>query len=307
MKITDLQVHDGYIVARLQGIPAFTIKLDGWARSRPATEFSFFPESGWIVLGSTEKPLREGERTLTATDALDSHTMPFYMGTPPEAEPEIEWTLVRRIDKRADWNTILTPASGSSVTDTAEGMRFRQPNNGERCEGQIHRPEDGAPREGELWAMEWEFRIDSALSTADPRGYNLISQLHADNAGGFTGGVVVTPAGPAYARVKGGEEYDLKGSHAYEYEDALELGLWQPPGWHRVRIETDWSSWYQARMNDRPWSRVENKPIWPKGNADGDPSDVIMVRLGWYPHQGRVPEGGLDMTTRRACIYKAAR
>lgn len=296
MKITDLQVHDGYIVARLQGLSPFTVKLDGWAKSRPATEFSFFPESGWIVLGSTEKPLREGDRTLTATDALDSHTMPFYMGTPPPKP----WNTVR-IVKPGDWSKpplIEGFKNATITTEPIDRLRFTVPSSGpsgSRCEVQSYFGEEGM-----ICAYEWPFLIPAWVNLRALRSaYSLIHQGHGNERAGFTSGTKINNADDRIGvSVKGGEELSTQGSHRYESELEFFFDTIKRDVWHTVRHEVYWhrsKGWYRARLDNGPWAGIEDVPTWPIGNKDGVLTEEIMVRYGFYPQWGEVPPGGLEM------------
>ena len=297
MKITDLQVYDGYIVARLEGTPPFGVMLDGWSKLRYATEFSYFPESGWIVLGSVDKPLREGERSIFAVDANDDAVQQaFYMGTPPPPEPE--WTTVR-ILKPADWSQRLIEGfKGATITTEGENLRFKVPTSGpsgSRCEVQAYFGEEGM-----TCAYEWDFEIPGYVSLRELRSaYSLIHQGHGNEKAGFTSGTKILNATDEIAvSVKGGEELSTAGSHRYESEREFTFGRIKRDTWHTIRHEVYWhrdKGYYRARLDQGPWSGLEDVPTWPIGNADGVPTENIMVRYGFYPQWGEVPPGGLEM------------
>lgn len=299
MKITDLQVYDGYIVARLEGTPPFSVQLDGWSKYRPATDFSFFPESGWIVLGSVEKPLREGERTLTAADGTGlGERVQFYMGTAPPPPPADNWNTVR-IVQPGDWNQRLIEGfKGATITTEGENLRFKVPTSGpsgSRCEVQAYFGEEGM-----TCAYEWDFEIPGYVSLRELRSaYSLIHQGHGNEKAGFTSGTkILNDTDEIAVSVKGGEELSTAGSHRYESEREFTFGRIKRDTRHTIRHEVYWhrdKGWYRARLDNGSWSGLEDVPTWPIGNADGVPTEEIMVRYGFYPQWGEVPPGGLEM------------
>lgn len=314
MKITDLQAYDGYIVARLQGAPPFTVRLDGWAKSRPATEFSFFPESGWIVLGSTEKPLREGSRFLVAADQTGATAQEtFYMGSPPPPPPppEEEWNTVRVV-KPGDWNSRLIEGfRGATITTEGDDLIFKVPTSagsGSRCEVQTIFGEEGM-----VCAYQWDFEIPGWVNLkALPGAYSLIHQGHGNEKAGFTSGTKVNNANDALGvSVKAGEELSMAGSHDYKYENEFFLpGGIKRDFRHTIRHEVYWhrgtEGWYRLSL-DGVMAELKGIPTWPIGNADGVPTEEIMVRYGFYPQWGIVPPGGLEMRCSPMILQERAR
>lgn len=300
MKITDLQVHDGYIVARLEGTPPFKVKLDGWATFRPATQFSYFPDSGWIVLGSTDKPLREGQRVLSTADADGGDVVTFYMGTPPPPPPPPTWKLLLDLSSRGKWDGIHESAPGARITDESDGsIRLYKPQKGERCEVSQHDERIG---NGGTFRYSWDFRIDptTVLNPANS-GLDGINQQHGDEKSGYGGGLTVRVRDHMLVlRVKGGKRLSASGSQRYEYEsdgkggsDAepagnVEVGKVTIGQRHHIEVEARWSkAWdgfVRARLDGGPWVGVEDVPTMC------EPANVQMFYLGWYDSGGTVPK-----------------
>lgn len=224
-------------------------------------------------------------------------------------EPDVNWQTVANLKTVNDWRaTLIEGYRGASITNTEWGTRFYipGPQNGERCELQTYHG-----REGERCAYEWGFRIPShvELSTVDNEGNNTICQHHGNKNAGYTGGIVVRPDGTIAARVKGGKELGLAGSHPYEYENTIPFGTFQRDVVHRVRIECLWDREdgdYRVRLDDGRWEGVAGVPTWPIGGADSVLTEFIMFRLGWYPQKGIVAGAtGMEMFTTPLLLQTA--
>lgn len=229
---------------------------------------------------------------------------------PVEPEPEPEepfeptlWTTERTLSRVSDWNSRLIEGfKNATLTDTPQGIRYYIPGNQNvgsgRCEVQAYHG-----TEGQLCGYEWPFLIPAhvELSTVDNEGNNTICQTHGDKNAGYTGGIAVRPSGLIVARVKGGEEHNMGGSHEYDYEETLPFGYFERDRIHRVRFEVLWhreKGNYRVRLDDGDWEYLENVPTWPIGNFDGVPTTKIMFRTGWYPQKGIVEgDSGLEMFT----------
>ena len=167
--IRNLQVHnDAYLTAEVHD--ATEIKLENWNRWRSLSEFSWYNPN--LVVGSTDKPLGPGNRTLSARNATEQVDVPFVIGKPEP--PALAWETVQTLSKVADWpgGKLISGLTGASITDTPQGMRFfiPGPQSGERCEVQTY-----FGKEGMTCAYEWSFLIPAhvQLSTATD-GENLI-------------------------------------------------------------------------------------------------------------------------------------
>lgn len=213
--------------------------------------------------------------------------------------PADEWRTVR-IVKPGDWNQRLIEGfrNATITVDPLDRLRFTVPTSGpsgSRCEVQAY-----FGREGMTCAYEWPVLIPGWLNLKSLRSvYSLIHQGHGDNQAGFTSGTKLNNADDRIGvSVKGGEELSMEGSHRYESERDFFFGTIERDTWHTIRHEVHWhrsSGWYRARLDDGPWSGIEDVPTWPIGGKDGDPTDQIMVRYGFYPQWGEVPVGGLEM------------
>ncbi len=313
-EITNLQVHEpGIVTLTLEpGDRPYEVRLDGWNRWRPVSEFSWYPPH--LFLGSQEAPLREGLRTLQVTDdgGQTFDTAEFRVGA---EEPEPQWTTNRTLRTVSDWgnNKLIEAFDGATITDqVVQGrpmIRFWLPGpqtgGGGRVELQTYHGEEGLTT-----AYDYSFLLPAAtrLSTAYSDSKNTITQHHADEQGGYTGGVVVWPDGRIALRLKGGDELSGQGSHEYEYEATVEFGEYQRDTLHHVRIEHFWhreDGYARARLDDGTWEGVEGVPTWPIGQAVGAESDRIMYRHGWYP-QGGIVQGNMELFTGELLLQTAA-
>lgn len=227
--------------------------------------------------------------TLASLDALIAAQGPEVVDAPAP-----EWRTVQTLSKVTDWNSKLIEGfSGASITDTDKGMRVWLPGpqtaDGGRVEVQAYFGEEGM-----RCAYDYSILIPAAtkLSDAypgDPK--NICTQHHANEGGGYTGGVSVKPNGEINLRVKGGDEYGLSGSHPYQYETAIPFGEIERDTQHHVRLEILWHRTRgeaRARLDDGRWEGVSAVPTWPVGNADGVPTTKIMYRHGLYPQGDKV-------------------
>lgn len=304
--IDNLQVHEpGFITLNVMAPPPLEIQLDGWSRFRPVEEFSWY--SPLLFVGSIDKPLSAGERTITVRDGNgDQELATFTVGDDPEPPPAEDWRTVQTLTRREDADQVLIEGfSGASLTNvTWEGKQAimydvpRSGPNGSRCEWQI------APLgvEGQVCAYEWSLWIPSSVDLAALRSiYSLCSQGHGNMKAGFTSGTKIINDTDALAvSVKGGEETSLSGSHRYEYEQDFTFGLLKRDVWQTIRHEVHWhreAGFYRAQVDGGSWGGVYNVPTWPIGNKDGEPTEEIMWRLGFYPQWGEVPASGLTMFT----------
>lgn len=229
-------------------------------------------------------------------------------GAPPP--PGGAWRTVYAPSTVSMWDTTLAVASGSSITNQADGsIRFYQPNAGERTELQIHKPEHGAlASTGSEGIYEWEVKIPAAVAwyTGDD---HTICQQHGNNNAGYTGGLVVRAGEVIAVRVKGGTELTTTGAHRYEYESdrgpyavpdgADEFGVLTRGVWHRVRYHarwrTDWTGFVRMQLDDGPITEIRNVPTASKT------ASVQMFRLGFYPG-GAAQTTALEMFVRNVSI-----
>jgi hypothetical protein len=248
------------------------------------------------------------------SDASDGAYVRFGSTTPPTSDAPFGLPLIKRLNKTSDWDSVLTEAPGSSITNQPDGsIRIWQPDDGERTELQVHKPADGGvPSHGYEAFYTWEFKISP--STQLYSGHNTISQFHGNNNAGYTGGMVVAedrPPEKLRLRVKGGEQLSTSGSHRYEYESdrgdyavpdaqltttAFQRGVWNKVEYH-VLWTDKWNGFAKMRFNGGPWFGVDNVP------TASDIADVQMFRVGWYPGSDNVPSGGLEMFVRNVAVY----
>jgi len=297
LTIENLQVHDdAFITCSLVGEPT-EIQLDGWNNRRPIGNFSWY--SPHLFVGSHDKPLNDGNRTLSAWNAAgEVARADFSIGSVPPPPTET-WRTVRTLSRVADWKAdpLIEGFSGSTITDTPQGIRYLIPRamNGERVELQ-----DYFGKEGMTCAYEWTFSIppETRLSDIDD-DENLIHQGHGNEKAGFTSGTsIMYGTEVIQVRVKGGHETSMAGSHRYESERDFYLPKITRGKVHTIRHEVHWHAskgYYRAQLDGGAWSGVYDCPTWPLGDYDGAPSEVIMVRNGWYPQRG-IAQGLMDMT-----------
>lgn len=312
--INELQVHDGWIVANVSD--ATEIRLDGWNRYRPILEFSWYDP--WLIVGSTEKPLKDGARTLTVRGPSGEDSHEFVMGEPepapePEPEPEPAWKPLLDLSKRSAWDGIHESAPGAKITDEPDGsIRLYKPKSGERCEVSHHDERIG---EGGTYRYSWDVRIDpiTKLST-DGSGTDTINQQHGDQKSGYGGGLTVRASDKKLIlRVKGGKRLSSSGSQRYEYEsdgkggsDAepasnVEVGTIKVGERQSIVVEARWSKvwdgFVRVSLDGGPWVGVKDVPTMC------EPANVQMFYLGWYSSDGPTPK---DMKVWDAKVEVAA-
>lgn len=214
---------------------------------------------------------------------------------PPPAD---NWRTVRTV-KPADWNERLIEGfRGATITTEGDNLRFKVSTSGpsgSRCEVQAYFGEEGM-----TCAYEWKFLIPAYVNLKALRSvYSLIHQGHGNEKAGFTSGTKINNADDRIGvSVKGGEELSTAGSHRYESEREFFFGQIKRDTWHTIRHEVYWhrsAGWYRARLDQGAWGGIEDVPTWPIGNADGVSTENIMVRYGFYPQWGEVPNTGLEM------------
>jgi len=237
-------------------------------------------------------------------EAVPNPSQPAPTPAPePTPTPTTTWTTKRVLSKKADWaSTLIEEFSGASITDTATGLQVYLPGPQTADGGRVE-VQDYLGVEGQLCAYDYGFRIErgTVLSNAYPNApKNILSQHHADERGGYTGGLSAYPDGRVSLRVKGGSELSMQGSHPYAYEGELFIpGRWQFDVMHRVRLEILWkrdkTGFARARLDLGGWAELKGIPTWPIGEADGVPSTKIMYRHGLYP-QGGIVQGPMKVT-----------
>lgn len=307
--INELQVHPGYIAANVTD--ATDVKLDGWNKYRPLGEFSWYDP--WLVVGLTEKPLKDGVRTLTVRGPGGEDSREFVMGEPaPEPEPG-NWKPLLDLSKRSAWDGIHESAPGAKITDEPDGsIRLYKPQKGERCEVSHHDERIG---DGGTYRYTWDVRIDPAtvLST-DGSGTDTVEQNHGDQKSGYGGGLTVRASDKKLIlRVKGGRRLSSSGSQRYEYESDgkggsdpepkanVEVGTIQFGKRHSIVMEARWSKkwdgFVRVSLDGGPWVGVKDVPTMC------EPANVEMFYLGWYDSGGAVPK---DMKVWDAKVEVAA-
>lgn len=232
---------------------------------------------------------------------------------PPDPPPTTGWKQRKTLAKRADWKAVLIENfKGATITDRqGGGLDFWIPN-AQSVGGSSRVEVQDAPlgTEGEELAYEWTFRIPklTVLSTTADKE-NLIQQGHGNQQAGFTSGVaIMQPDERIKVKVKGGHETSTAGSHRYEYEDEFYFGQVKRDTWHRVRLEVLWhrsAGYFTASLDGGEQVGKLNVPTWPLGDKDGNPTEHIMGRLGWYPSAGRT-YGPMLMETGPLLIQEAA-
>jgi hypothetical protein len=209
--------------------------------------------------------------------------------------PGQTWALKWTGNLRGDWASYEEGYAGSSVTDTASGLRFYAPGSAtgrDHVEVHDHRTNAGGCAIPGIQAYEWEFKIPSniVLPTGD---YCTICQFHGNNNPGYTGGVGINPiTNQVEVRVSGG--FQISGNR-YEYENRFPIGAWVPGTWQKVRVEAFWNhdpvGYIAGALDDGTQIVDQNHP------TASDLSSAEMFYLGWYPDD--VPDAnGLDMTVR---------
>lgn len=233
--------------------------------------------------------------------------------TPPPVPPDPDLPLVATLDRVSKWSAADISAPGASITDQPDGsIRLYQPSNGERCELTAYRPQDGAMlSRGSEALYAWEVMIPT-LGPLTTFAGSIVCQQHGNNQAGYTGGIdLVTASNRLLLRVKGGRQISTGGSHRYEYESdrgahaaapgALEFGTLVRGQWHRIeahyRWSDEWDGFARARLDGGPWAGVENVP------TASEVSSLQMTRVGWYPRDGEVRPGGIEMFVRNFRVY----
>lgn len=308
LAIENLRVHqDSFISAQVVGDPA-EIKLDGWKKFRPIADLSWYPPN--LVVGTTDKPLAPGDRTLTVRNAAESAEETFTIAGEPEPEPpKDEWRTIIDLSRIANWKNRLVSAPGASITEGPfEGrhaIRIQKPNPGQRCE--LHHMDDRLC-EGAVLRYSWWIWVPDVVNLTTDEDWTIMQQ-HGDNQAGYGGGYKIAhPGNRVIVSIKGGERLSAKGAQRYEYElngkgegrveGPDEFGSIQRDRWHFLSYEVKWSSewdgYVRCQLDDNPPLVHENVPNFSKI------SDSEMFRLGWYSGSG--DHGALDMYVANAKI-----
>lgn len=232
----------------------------------------------------------------------------------PPPPPEREWRTVKVARTVSDWKPPLISIPGATITDDklpdgTPATRFSVPGPGDyggdsRCELQIA----PAGNEGERWAYEWGIYV--AKQTVIPTAFDkptVVAQHHGNNQAGYGGGTSLDRDNTLWARIRGGHELSLSGSHDYEYEKDAAIGQIQRDRLHTIRLEILWHrehGEYRALLDGKLGVNLTDIPTWPLGDKDGDPTDNIMFRTGLYPQAGKVT-GPMEMFTT-PCKFEVA-
>lgn len=232
----------------------------------------------------------------------------------PPDEPTRDWRTVQVNERRSDWKSTLISIPGATLIDSTlpstdtPALRYYVPQGDHGGDSRCEVQEQPAGLEGEWRAYEWGLWVPRSFVV--PTAYNqptVVSQHHGNNQAGYGGGTSLDRDNTLWARIRGGHELSLSGSHDYEYEKDAAIGQIQRDRLHTIRLEILWHrehGEYRALLDGKLGVNLTDIPTWPLGDKDGDPTDNIMWRLGLYPQGGRVA-GPMEMWTT-PCKFEVA-